>query len=300
METHPTPSRQLAPIDVDALSMFQSDYALPPLPAIAMKIRDMIEQDDCNATEVAELVSKDPALAAKLLRMVNSAYYGLPREVSDVKFAIAFVGLGEVYRIVMALAVIESIGVADTKELEDFWYHSYLSTLISKNVSVRFQPHLPLDELWSAALLHDIGRLVYARFFPDHLRATRSYARAAGCTHEAAEKALGVPSSATLGVLLCQYWNLPNRIRDACRYHAPDSLQAFEETGTLRGDFIRAVCIGHTLSQLSVDELNDQVRVTITQHVMETLGCDERTFLDLMAEVYEWREEVSGFIRNMV
>ncbi|MEC9341131.1 MAG: HDOD domain-containing protein, partial [Pseudomonadota bacterium] len=217
-----------------------------------------------------------------------------------VRFAIAFVGLGEIYRIVMALAVIESIGVTDQRELEDFWFHSYLSTLIAKDVAVHYLSYLPLDELWSAALLHDIGRLVYARFFPEHLRAIRAYAQDQGCTLDSAESALELPSSALFGEGICRHWGLPQRVRDACAHHHLVDLADMTQDGTLRGDFIRTVGIGHVLSEMCLEKLSDACQRDITGQVMENLGCDEPAFLDLIARVYACREEVNAFIRHML
>lgn len=287
------------PIHFDPERFFRTEHELPPLPAIAVRIQEMIEADEASAGEISKLVTKDPALVAQVLRMVNSAYYGLPREVGNLKFAIAFVGLGAIYRIVIALSVVDALRTTDPKQMQEFWFGSYLSTLIAKFVAIRFAPHVPLEDLWPAALLHDIGQLVYAKFFPTQLASLRNYSRQMGCLRSEAEQALGLPASARFGALLCEHWQLPRKIRVACESQRIETLDDLQHDGSLLGDFRRTICVGHLLGEMSTQELNSQLQHRIVESVTSSLGCDQARYLDLMAGIYGLREEVGAFIRDL-
>lgn len=287
-------------IDLDVATFLNSEYTLPPLPEIALRIRQLIEQDDASASEIAELAASDPALVAQTLKMVNSAYYGLPREVTDVKFAIAFLGLGEIYRIILALAVVGALEVKNAGELRAFWEHGYCSALIAKKLALGYMRQLSPDSLWSAALLHDIGQLVYYRFFPAHLARIRQHAREHRCLPEVAEQALGLPPSARLGELLAQHWQLPELIVTSCAHHDLAALERLPQ-GNDRSDMLRLVALGHLLSAVTLQELDDDQRAAIFTTLRQQLNLDdEGEFLRLMGDVYDTRGEVSAFVSQLV
>ena len=87
----------LTPIEIDPKTFLRQHCTLPALPAVVGEIQSLIHDADVDMKKVAELINSDPAILAQVLKIVNSAYYGLPREVTNVQFAIAFLGLNEVY-----------------------------------------------------------------------------------------------------------------------------------------------------------------------------------------------------------
>ena len=98
----------LDPIEFDPKTFFRKHFALPALPEVVSKIQGLIQSDNASMKQVAELVSGEPALVAQVLKVVNSAYYGLPMEIKDVKSAIVFLGLNEIYRMVLSVSVVNS------------------------------------------------------------------------------------------------------------------------------------------------------------------------------------------------
>ena len=96
----------LPPIEIDPKTFLRQHCTLPALPAVVGQIQNLIHDYNVDMEKVAELISSDPAILAQVLKIVNSAYYGLPREIGDVRFAIAFLGLNEIYRMVLSLSAI--------------------------------------------------------------------------------------------------------------------------------------------------------------------------------------------------
>jgi HD-like signal output (HDOD) protein len=106
---------------------------------------------------VAEIISGDPALVAHVLAVVNSAYYSLPKTTPNVKYAVSYLGLGVIQRIVISVGVVNAMGIKEKNELDKFWYHSFLTALTTKYLAKNFFKYLDPEELWTASILHDIA-----------------------------------------------------------------------------------------------------------------------------------------------
>jgi HD-like signal output (HDOD) protein len=286
------------PIKIDPRTFLRRHCTLPALPGVVNELQRVIHGGNVDTDKVAELISSDPALLAQALKIVNSAYYGLPREIGDVRFAIAFLGLNEIYRMVLSLSVINTLAINRKDELDDFWFHSFYAALCTKYLANKYNPHLSPEELWSAAILHDIGKLVYLKFFPDHYTALKDFSQEQGCLFSEAERHFSVPSSAFLGTLLCDHWRLPEKIRKACEFHSPRDLLSVKEN-TPSADFLRMICLGNLLAIISTDELTNTNREDISAAAQSALNLTGGEFLTLMGDIYELRIEVERFMDQL-
>jgi HD-like signal output (HDOD) protein len=288
----------LAPIEIDPNTFLRQHCTLPALPAVVSEIQSLIHDANVDMKRVAELINSDTAILAQVLKIVNSAYYGLPREVKNVQFAIAFLGLNEVYRMVLSLSVINTLAIDKKDEIEEFWFHSFYAALCTKYLAKKYEPHLSLEELWSAAMLHDIGKLVYLKFFPDHYRALRKYSKEHGCLLSEAERHFSLPSSAYLGTLLCEHWRLPDEIRQACACNTLTHLTAMKADSPST-PFQRMICLGNLLTLLSTIELSTTTKENIADACKTALDCTEAAFLAMMGDIYELRIDVETFMEQL-
>lgn len=284
----------LAPIEIDPATFLRTHCALPALPKVVYRIQEMIEAE-AGISEVAELLAADPALVAEVLKVANSAYYALPREVTKVLYAVAFLGLREISRMVLTLSAIRTLGIQDKAELNRFWYHSYYSVQCAKYLARRFERHLSHEELWSACILHDAGKLVYLRFFPQHYRALENLRREERIFFSEAEKRLGLPSSAWLGTMLCDRWQLPSNVRLACELHGLVDLPAKDDPDPT-ASFRRVVCLANLLAQLAAGELGEEPAKRVASTCQDMLGLNEDEFIEMMAEIYDLPGRVDDFI----
>jgi len=288
----------LEPIEIDPRTFLRQHCTLPSLPGAVAELQRVIQSGNVDTDKVARLIGSDPALLAQALKIVNSAYYGLPREIGDVRFAIAFLGLNEIYRMVLSLSVINALAVHRDHDLDDYWFHSFYAALCTKYLANKYDPHLYFEELWSASMLHDIGKLVYLKFFPDHYKALKDFSREQGCLFSEAERHFSLPSSSYLGALLCVHWRLPERIRDACELHALKDLLAIKENSPTAGSR-RMICLGNLLATVSTEKLSSANRQEISAAVQTALGLTEAEFLTLMGDIYELRIEVERFMDQL-
>lgn len=288
---------KLEPIIIDPKTFLREHCSLPTLPRVVQEIQDIIKSDNVEITKVSQAISKDPALVAQILKVVNSAYYSLPREIAEVRYAIAFLGLHEVARMVLALSVINALAIQEKGELTMFWYHSFYAALCTKYLAAKYEPQLSFEELWSAGMLHDIGKLVYLRFFPEHYKAIRQLSGEKGYFFSDAEQELSLPASAYFGVLLCDHWRLPAKIREACEAHSLQYLRGIK--GKSPADsFKRMICLGNLTAILSVNELSNEKKPEIAQAISASLECSEAEFLTLMGEIYDLRIQVDRFMEQ--
>lgn len=278
----------------DPQSFFTEHFSLPPLPAVVERLISALQSGDTNATEVGELLASDPGLMAQIMKIVNSAYYGLPRPIRDVRHAVAYLGLAEVHRVALTVSVMDKLVPEDTEAFEQFWYHSFHTALCAKYIASRYETDCSVEELHVSALLHDVGKLIYLKYFPEAYGRLNAYATEHDVSLSRAEAVLEMPTHSEFGATLCERWRLPNSVRQACLRHELEDLVE----GKLN-DELRVVCMANLLSSLSTVELGDQRKTDIRDAAMSALDCSEDEFLLLMGELYEKRAEVQRFLANL-
>ena len=285
----------LPPIKIDPERFLKQEFRLQPLPLVATKVIDSISKESTSGSQVADLISSDAALSAELLRRVNSASYGLAREIKDIRVAVSFLGLARLQRLAMTSYVMKAVSPASRSERERFWFHSYYTALMSKWVAKRLAGRVDPDELYAAALLHDIGKPIYLMLFPAHYREMASRVERDGRFFTEAERHFDWPSHLTVGSLVCQYWGLPDSVREACEVHELEQLQ----TGQALSDTQRVVCVANLLVHLGEEWLDKTVEQEVRETVQTTLDCSDEDWPDVMSHVHECKTEVQGFLEKM-
>ncbi|MFS2020962.1 HDOD domain-containing protein, partial [Massilia sp. CT11-108] len=152
---------------VELTQVVQRLRDLPALPSIVLDLISSFGREDVDVTTLAEKMSRDQALAAKILRLANSSFYGLPAKVKTVKQAIVVLGFDSARALAVASTVIDRFGGAGGPRVDvaHFWRHSIATALCAR--SLARQAGLDQDAAFIGGLLHDIGRLVLAISFPE-------------------------------------------------------------------------------------------------------------------------------------
>ena len=282
----------LKPIEIDPKTFLREHCSLPSLPEAVIRIQGMVQDEATDSTKIAQIISGDPALVAQVLAVVNSAYYSLPKTTSNVKYAVAYLGFSVIQRIVISVGVVNAIGIKEKKELNNYWYHSFFTALTTKYLARRFYSYLDPEELWTASILHDIGKLVYIKFFPEHYKELKRYCEQNGCLFSEAEEHYKLPTSSYIGSLLCHHWRLPGKIEDACRYL---NLIHISKQGS---DFQTVIALGNLLAKLSAGGLNESCKNRIKEVAEKTLELSSDTFISIMADVYDLESEAEKFLRS--
>ncbi len=183
--------------------------SLPTLPVVALRIGEVVHSKNASVQQVADVLRSDPATSAKLLRLVNSPYFGIPGGVSDVARAIPFIGFNTLYQLVLSITVFDTLRI-DVVGLDPraLWTHSLTVATAARELAqeVRFSDP---GACFTAGLLHDMGKIALAKLSPDKVVATVETMRSDGVSLEVAEKQHGVMPHDRVGSRLARLWKFP-------------------------------------------------------------------------------------------
>ena len=196
---------------------------LPSLPDVYLELKGALEESEEGSTDrVAEVIARDPAIAARTLRIANSAFFGQRRQVDTVQRAIGLIGLAMIESIVLGASVFQDLACEDTPGFAhaEFWRHSLACGLIARFVEERHSRDRKRSEMaLLAGTLHDLGKLVLAKFYHDrYLAAVTAAQRDREFISVKESELFGLPHT-TLGGHLADWWNMPVPIVSAIRYH---------------------------------------------------------------------------------
>jgi HD-like signal output (HDOD) protein len=193
---------------------------LPVLPQIASSVLRLADDPDSSSRQMELLIERDSAIAAKILRVANSSYYGLS-QVPSISRAISILGMNTVRSLVVGIAYQQIISARQmSKQFSkvDFWRHS-VAVATAARILGKLKNPARAEELYSAALMHDVGLLVLDRFAPEELDEAIKYAREQGLQLHQAEQLLFDFDHAQIGGLLADRWGLTGGLRTSIRYH---------------------------------------------------------------------------------
>ena len=196
------------------------NVALVSLPEVCMQVQAMADSPHTTAADIGEVVSKDTALTARLLKLVNSAFYGMPRRIDTISRAVNLVGARELRNLTLAASAAEVFKdiPASVVDMPTFWQHSVYCGLVSRNLAQRCNV-LHSERLFTAGLLHDVGRLLMFMKLPQETgRAMQIRAESGREVCEVEEELLGFDHT-EVGQALLSHWNLPPNLCATVRYH---------------------------------------------------------------------------------
>lgn len=194
---------------------------LPSLPEAVVAILDVLENPRSTARDLSEALHQDQSLAARILRIVNSAYYGFPREVDTLSKAVTILGYTSIRNLILVTKTFDMFngGARDnTLDLKLFWKHSLACGVAAQTIAIRLRTGLA-EEVLLAGLLHDIGKVILATHLHEEFAETVRYAREKDLLLFEAETELLGATHADFGRWLADAWNLPHNLTEAITYH---------------------------------------------------------------------------------
>jgi putative nucleotidyltransferase with HDIG domain len=200
--------------------------ALPTLSATALRLSELARDPRSSAVDFERAIKPDPALTANLLRIANSAYFGLRNRVESVKQAVTVLGLRRVSEMAAAAAfapVIPARLPGYDIEASAFWLHSVAVAVLSERLAAELKLARP-DLTFTAGLLHDLGKLAIGTFVSQESGEILGRVRGGLAFASAEREVLGV-DHAQVGALVAEAWRLPAAIGTVARWHhAPDDV----------------------------------------------------------------------------
>jgi len=197
---------------------------MPPLPTSVGKVLEICQRPNAQPVDLNKVISLDPVLLARVMKLINSAYYGLNQEVTSLVRAIIMLGLNTIKNLALSTAVLGSLNTTQSKgsvlNLDGFWLHSLCVGVMAKHIArLRNVPTQDIETYFFCGLLHDIGKVPLNNRAPeDYLLALQASSDQRIALFQAEAQTLEL-THADAGSLIIDSWKLSDDIKDVVLYH---------------------------------------------------------------------------------
>lgn len=219
------------------LDLIKKSCQFPALPNVLLELNEALADPDVSVEDLVDVIASDQPVATNVLRIVNSAYYGLQVRISSINLAVSIMGFNMTKNVVLKAAVFSSFARSKSSPIphfdpEAFWTHSMFVGALARVIglaTLRYGDCRP-EDLYTCGLLHDIGMIILHDSVPDTFAAILERSVEGGRpVNEVEEEVLGY-THADVGSLLATKWNLPEDVTVAIRYHESPEQDPFHQT----------------------------------------------------------------------
>ncbi len=260
--------------------------SLPSLPAIAAKLIELTGDPDVQISEIAQTVQQDQALAGKVLKTVNSSFYGLPNKCGSIERAMGFLGLNTVKSLVLGFSLVETTSNVDHDgfDMVGHWRRTLMGATASRKIAEMFNLS-DKDEVFTAALFQDMGMLaIFTAKREEYMDTIRDIDHGQLCAVE--NDAFGF-DHAEVGSTLARKWQLPSSIADAIEYHHSPEIAKAEDI-----EMVRAVALGTEVAEA----LSVEAPGTAVSHIEELVA---KWFPNQKLDITQLFEEVNESAKEL-
>ncbi|MBT9506499.1 HDOD domain-containing protein [Rhodoferax sp.] len=197
---------------------------MPAFPKSVQKILELTRDVNCTPKDLVQVIDKDPVVTVKILKVVNSAYYSLPKQITSINHAVVYLGFNTIKNLALSIAAIGMLPKDNAAgfDAQQYLLHSLATASIAKQLALRLDDADPMD-CFIAGLLHDFGKVVFAQFMPNEFRKALQASQANGSSlHLALQEVIGV-DHAVVGAMLVEKWRFaPNLIQTIRHQYGAD------------------------------------------------------------------------------
>lgn len=191
---------------------------LPTLPEVAVQLNNLLDNPETTIDQVSDTIKKDQAIVGKMLRLVNSSFFGWGAKVTTIPRAVVILGFNTVRNALVTVSIIDSVKSfhGNGVDMKTFWRHAISCAVIGRQLSLRCRIGSP-EEVFTAGIVHDIGKLVLMKFFQKELSEILKKTALGESFYDAETRVIPVHHN-EIGAYLAQRWRLPQVICDSIRY----------------------------------------------------------------------------------
>jgi len=273
---------------------------IPTIPALSVRINEVINDPNSDAIALAEVISKDIAIASKILKIVNSAYYGFSEPIQSLQHAITILGFDLVKNMTLGIACVDTFKQHSKYGFDRnlLWVHSLAVATCARIIAnkTKNMNEKQIQNLFIAALLHDLGKVIIECYFPDQFADILKEAKKKNVSYIEAEQVIMEQYTHELiGKIISEKWGFPDfLIETLSAHHNPavvsDKNKVFVSTIHLANFAAEIAEIGATGSEIP-SPLQDQV--------FETLGLDEANLKQITVELFEKKSEIESMMGSL-
>jgi len=207
-------------------SYLQKIEYVPTIPIVVNQVLVELQKPDVDLDEVADIIMADQVLTLRIIRLINSAFWGLQHQVQSLKEAIVYLGLREVRNVVLTTWLVNVFVSKVAKfKIETFWEHSFGCALLCRLIARQIGYHDP-DRAYLGGLLHDVGEVIFCQYFPEEFAQIVYLVENQMISfHEAEEKIMGI-NHTDIGIWLIDHWHLPHYLGEVIeKHHTPQEAE---------------------------------------------------------------------------
>ena len=264
---------------------------LPTLPGIAVKLLDITREPTPDLHAIADVLSTDPPLSGKVLKMINSPYYGLVQQITSVPHAVNLLGSKTVVNLALSFSLVNRMenGVGSQFDYSRFWKDSLISAITAKRITQAILPEKAEDAFF-LGLLQDIGRLAIAHSIPEAYQEVMSLQTHKSCADHEAESQVLEFNHQHVGAYLVRDWNLPEWFALPIRHHHDPQTLDTADTGI---DILTRILHLASLVTDFTNMADKRLYLETIEWFVQEYGFAEKIRLEeLFGEVYAQAEEI--------
>ncbi len=268
--------------------VFKAVEKMPAFPKSVQQVLALAGDINCPQKELVEVIKNDPVFTIKILRLVNSPFFGLSQEVTSIHHASVYLGLNTLKNVALGLAVIGAIPKKSVAGLDmgAFWLHSLAVASVSRMLGERLGATPDeAGDYFVAGLLHDVGKVVFALYLADEFTEALGLAIAPGKRLYDAEREVIGMDHAEIGELLAEKWHLPVELKDAIAHH-------HEPEKSVASQLVECVFVGNQISKrLTFGNAGNFEVAPLPERIVKRFGMN---LDEIIAELDSLDEEVDG------
>lgn len=261
-------------LDEKLRSLVAQLRTLPSLPSLYFRIIEALSAEETTLEEIGQIIASDPSMTAKMLQLVNSAFFGIARRISNPVEAVQFLGVGRVRSLVLSLHVFSRFEQSRFKNfsIEQVWKHSMSAGLVAQKIArLQKMDRAFQDETYVAGMLHDIGKVMLAASLPEEYEKAVTLAAEERISLRDAEREIFGSTHDQVGAYLLGLWGLPITIVEAVAFHHEPRQGAVREFSPLT-----AVHAASALEHNIREPKADLSEIAIDREYLTELDLDDR------------------------
>ncbi len=267
---------------------------LPTLPVIADNVLSMARDEATSSKDLAEVVSQDQAIANKIIKLANSAYYGMMKTIDSIPRAITIIGFNEVISLTIGMSVISTFKgkkIDEILNMQDLWVHSIGCAFAAKNIAKKINSGMA-EQIFLNGLLHDMGKVIFAVYFPQEYREVLEEAETSQTAlHRKEGQVLGIDHADLSGLLMTR-WHFPDNLLLPSRFHHdPERCPPNYRQHTLIVELADFLCRKANLGY------SGNPVVPKSTKAKEKLGFDNRDIAEDIEELKKQRSKIEAFFQ---
>ena len=268
---------------------------MPALSPLTHKIVEVANNADSSAQDLTEVIQLDPVLTARVVKMVNSAYFGLPQQVKSLKQTVVLLGINTVKNVALSSSFAGKVKIKDktTLSTDDFWQHSLAVATASKMIArtMGVEPEY-IEEYFIAGLIHDIGKVLINNFFAEEMNRIIEVSAQKKISMIEAEKSILGLSHEEVGIAIGKKWKFSSNLLFAVgKHHSPP----LEGSSAI---FPMVVCIANTFVKILKIGFSGNSKITpVPEKVWEVLNLTEEKVFNGLSTLNEEIDKARLFLK---